>query len=115
MQINNKLINKYSSNETKIGTWYGRPLYRKVFTINSISTSNTNLVDIQSLGIRDVVKLYGTIYTDNNQYFPMPLTDSSSNYSVIFVTATSIRGRAAIGSGNFSYCWIAIEYTKQTD
>lgn len=106
----------YSTDEVRIGTWIdGKPLYRKTFNVNSISTSNTDLVDITSLNYSQIVKIYGMLNTDNNQHFPIPLTDSSANYSVIFATTTALRGRAAVGSGNFANAWLAIEYTKSTD
>lgn len=106
----------YSGVETKIGTWIdGKPLYRKIFNLSSITTSNTDLIDISSLNIQTKVKLYGMLNTSSANSFPIPMTDSSSNYSVIFTTSTAIRGRAAIGSGNFQSGWIAIEYTKTTD
>ena len=108
-------LNTYSTTEIRIGTWLGKPLYRKVFNVNSISTSNTDLVNITSLNYSQIVKVYGMLNTDNNQHFPIPLTDSSANYSVIFATSTALRGRAAVGSGNFANAWLAVEYTKTTD
>ncbi len=109
-------INVYAKAETKIGIWIDdKPLYRRVFNISSITSSNSNLVDISNMNIREVVKVYGMLNTNNSQHFPMPLTDSSSNYSVVFATATVIRGRAVFGSGSFSSGWVALEYTKTTD
>lgn len=116
LEANANNINIYSKEERKIGTWIdGRPLYRRVFNISSITSSNSNLVDISNMNIREVVKVYGMLNTNNSQHFPMPLTDSSSNYSVVFATATVIRGRAVFGSGSFSSGWVALEYTKTTD
>lgn len=108
--------NSYLLNEVKIGSWIdGKPLYRRVWNLSSITSSNSNLVDISSMNIREVIKVYGMLNTNNSQHFPMPLTDSSSNYSVVFATATVIRGRAVFGSGSFSSGWVALEYTKSTD
>lgn len=109
-------LQTYSTSETRIGTWIdGKPIYRKIYNNVNITTSNTDLIDITSLGIRNVVKIYGLIFTSSNNTFPVPLTDSSSNYSVIFATSTALRGRAVIGSGTLSNCWLAIEYTKSAD
>lgn len=108
--------NVYSTSETRIGTWIdGKPIYRKIYNNVNITTSNTDLINISSLGIGSVVKIYGLIFTSSNNTFPVPLTDSSSNYSVIFATSTALRGRAVIGSGTLSNCWLAIEYTKSAD
>lgn len=118
LQENNNTIN-YSTNEQVIGTWVdGKPLYRKTYQISSISSSNADLVDIRSLNIETVVKLYGTLNSQANTgvyTYPMPLYDSSSNYSVLFKSDYYIRGRASIGSGSFHSCYITIEYTKTTD
>lgn len=107
----------YSSTEQRIGTWInGKPIYRKIYNNVNITTSNTDLIDISSLGIGSIVKIYGAIFTTSNNTFPVPLMDNSStNYSVIFATASALRGRAIIGSGNLSNCWLAIEYTKSAD
>lgn len=106
----------YSENEVKIGTWIdGKPLYRKVFTITNLTSSNTNLVDVSGLSI-DFAKISGTIITSTGAKFPINLYDSASNYSVIILSdAGYIRGRAAIGSGTLSECVVILEYTKTTD
>ena len=105
----------YSEGEIKIGTWIdGKPLYRKVFTITSLTSSNTNLVDVSGLSI-DFAKISGTIITSTGAKFPINLYDSASNYSVIILSdAGYIRGRGAIGSGTLSKCIVILEYTKTT-
>lgn len=114
--VDNKVLDVYSTTETRIGTWIdGKPIYRKIYNNVNITTSNTDLINISSLGIGSIVKIYGVIFTSSNNAFPVPLTDSSSNYSVIFATSTALRGRAVIGSGTLSNCWLAIEYTKSAD
>lgn len=118
VNIKNKIETNstYSTEELMIGYWTnGKPLYRTVFPLTTITNTNTTLVDTSSMNIRQVVKVYGMLNTDNSQHFPMPLGDSASNYSVIYATADSIRGRASFGTGNFASGWVAIEYTKSTD
>lgn len=108
-------VEKYSTNETKIGTWIdGKPIYRKTFNVTSVTNTNSDLVDISGLNVDNMVKLYGII---NGTYLsmPMPLTDSSQNYNVILKSGTKIRGRVSWGSGTFVSCYITIEYTKTTD
>lgn len=105
----------YSTGEVKIGTWMGKPFYRKVFTITSLTTSNTNLVDVSGLSI-DFAKISGTIITSIGAKFPINLYDSAANYSVIFLSdAGYIRGRGTIGSGTLTKCMVILEYTKTTD
>lgn len=113
--IDEAKLDTYSTTEQRIGTWIdGKPLYRKTYNLTTIPSSNTDLFDITGLSISRTVKLYGMLYTTAAS-FPMPLNDSSSNYTVIFLTKTAIRGRAVIGSGSFVSGWITIEYTKTTD
>ena len=107
----------YSTEEQKIGTWIdGKPLYRKAFDIKTISASNTDLVNVSNLNIETLIKLNGVIITDGGGKFPVPLYDSSSNYSVLFINEYNyIRGRAMVGNGTFSKLIVTIEYTKTTD
>lgn len=116
--VDNEMLvskNVYSTGEVVIGEWLGKPLYRKVFTITSLTSSNTNLVDVSGLSI-DFAKISGTIITSTGAKFPINLYDSASNYSVIIISdAGYIRGRGAIGSGTLSKCIVILEYTKTTD
>ena len=104
----------YNESETRIGTWFGNDLYRKVFTITSLTSSNTNLVDVSGLSI-DFAKISGTIITSTGAKFPINLYDSASNYSSIFLSDTGyIRGRGVVGSGTLIKCIVILEYTKTT-
>jgi hypothetical protein len=107
----------YSLAEQRIGTWIdGKPLYRKVYKLNNLPSTNTDLVNITNLNIRELTKLYGLINTYNNFTFPMPLQDSDANYSVLFKSGNSIRGRGSVGTGYDGYIvTIVVEYTKTTD
>ncbi len=106
--------NEYSTDEKIIGTWIdGKPIYRTVLQINSISTSNSDLANIQYLHIDNLISMNAILYTDIGGKFPVPLHDSASNYSVLFISdAGRIRGRAAIGSGTFEKMLVTLEYTK---
>lgn len=109
--------NNYSSLEQKIGTWTdGKPIYRSVFDISTISSSNANLVDLNNLNIKLIINLYGTIKDTYNYEYPIPMSDSSSNYNVVFYNGRYIRGRCAIGSGaSIAIAKVIVEYTKTTD
>lgn len=112
-----EMIN-YSTEEQIIGTWVdGKLLYRKVYEMTTIPTTNTDLIDIIDLNIDNLIKFWGTAKTSTGHIYPIPLTDSSSNYNVMFIRALeSIRGRATLGSGGkFTNVIIVLEYTKTTD
>ncbi len=115
MQINPKL-NKYSTNETIIGTWIdGKPLYRKVYSITSPSSTNTNYANLSSLNIETTVHLYGYYKNSTSGTFGIPFYDSDSNYSVIFINnSNQLRGRFGNAS-EITDVKVVIEYTKTTD
>ena len=107
-------FDNYSTNEQIIGKWIdGKNIYRKTYQVTNISSSNADLVDVSGLNIETVVKLYGFIRSQVNMCMPMPLTDSSTNYNVIFLSVNKIRGRVEFGTGgSLKDCYITIEYTK---
>lgn len=113
--VNN--LHTYSTNEIRIGTWIdGKPIYRKVFNIASPQSSNTNYVDVSGYNMDRVIRLYG-YYKNSTGTFDIPLTDSDSNYSVMFINSDGyLRGRIGAGAlANLTDCKVIIEYTKTTD
>ena len=106
----------YSTTEQVIGTWIdGKPIYRKVFNITSPQQSNTDYVDVSSLNIETLIHLYGYYNKTGIGKFSIPFTDSSTNYSVIFISYDNkIRGR--FGDASYvSDVKVIVEYTKTTD
>lgn len=110
---------EYSTAETRIGTFMGKPLYRKVFTLSNQTptSSNTNYINISGLGIDELTLFRGILKSSTGGRYVIPFTDSSSNYNVFFVTQQqSIRGRFQLGDGGTSANLLFIlEYTKTTD
>lgn len=108
-------FDNYSTNEQVIGKWIdGKNIYRKTYQVTNISSSNVDLVDISDLNIDTIVKLYGFIRSNLGMCMPMPLTDSSTNYNVLFLGGSKIRGRVVFGtSGSVRDCYVTIEYTKK--
>lgn len=115
MEINSKLINKYSTTEKRIGTWEnGKPLYRKVYSITNPAEINTNYEDLTSYDMETIVHLYG-FYKNPTGTFGIPFYDSDTNYSVMFVSSSKqLRGRFGIPA-NIIEAKVVIEYTKTTD
>lgn len=109
-------IQDYSTSEVNTGKkWIdGKTIYRIVCDISAITSTNSNIVDLSSLGIENVTKLYGFIKDSYGNITPVPFTDSSSNYSVLFYNnAGYLRGRCALGSGGtISSAYAVVEYTK---
>ena len=107
---------EYSTTEQVVGTWIdGKPIYRKVFNITNPSTSNANYSLISS-DLESCIKIYGFMTTSDGLQIPVPQTDSSSTYSVIFMNANKmLRGRFAYIGAAPSGVKIIVEYTKTTD
>lgn len=97
---------KYSADETVIGEFLGKPLYRKVYTITSgVAKDNTIKVDVRG-SIKMLVKGYGIIETTENAYSNGDILVYANNDGVF-------------AKQNFtSYpktLYVIIEYTKTTD
>ena len=104
----------YLSREVKVGNYLGKPLYRQVFSLTGLSTSNTDYADISGLNIATLVHLYG-FYKNATGTFGIPFHDSDSNYSVIFVSSgNKIRGRFGNATA-ITEAKVILEYTKTTD
>lgn len=118
-----KLLNTYSTNELKIGTWIdGKPIYRKVIQFTTATTETDLTIDVSSLNIDRLVKLDGTNGTNTDT---RPI-----NFLIMFgTTPYYVSARYSGASGNnpdrvlvkcstaygglLSY--LILEYTKTTD
>jgi archaellum component FlaF (FlaF/FlaG flagellin family) len=106
---------KYLNTETIVGTWGGKPIYRKVIHIKNPQTSNTDYGIISNaFGI--LVNLYGYMVGNTGARIPVPQTDSSSTYSVLFVQQNgTLRGRFSFAGAAATSVDVVAEYTKTTD
>ena len=115
--IYNQNIMNYSTSETRIGTWLGKPLYRKVVNIGSLPNSTSKNVSTGLSNIDTMCKLYGTAYGSGNM-LPIPHASASSIASSIGAFLTNNYGTLTIqtGSDRSSYQgYVIVEYTKTTD
>jgi hypothetical protein len=114
--------NVYSKEEQVIGTYFGKPLYRKVLKINALPSTTKETMyahGIENLEI--VTNIYGTAILDqgNGSIYQMilpycPVTGLENGVSVSRSTA----GNIAIQCGKDRSIWnaeIVLEYTKTTD
>lgn len=107
---------KYSTTEQAVGTWInGKTIYRKVIQISNPQTSNTDYGVISS-NIQAVVNLYGYMKGSYGAIIPIPQTDSSSSYSVLFVQSDgTLRGRFSYIGIAPTEVYVVVEYTKTTN
>lgn len=106
----------YSTEEQVIGTWVdGKPIYRRVFNITSPQTTNTNY-NFVSTDIGSLIGLWGWMASSGNDVVPVPQTDSTQTYSIIFINASGyLRGRFSFAGVAPSTAVVIAEYTKTTD
>ena len=122
-----KKNNKYSTNETVIGTWIdGKPLYRKVFkeTNYAISSSQYHDIDISTMDIDTVSAIYGVLYGvggDGKTPYDCPIgmdLDPPTNRATVYVERSENhkpRTLHIVATNMWNNCLITMEYTKTAD
>jgi len=116
--VNNVIKDVYSTTETVIGTWLGKPIYRKVIQYNKTSNGQVDL-SLSTYGITNVENIWlnqnSFIKTNDNEWKAVNTYESESYFTFCtFRSSSSFRL-----SSNSSYAkgvWnLIIEYTKTTD
>lgn len=109
--VNEALLDKYSTEEQRIGTWFGKPLYRKSFYFDTVSSSNVD-IGILPTNIKDISGrfLNDGYFNKINQY----TTDQNYRFN-IDVSPTGIMRIQKGTSVTATDVYIDIEYAKKTD
>lgn len=102
----------YSTDEVEIGTWIdGRPLYRKIYNVTSVSAIDTysTVVDITSLNVSELVSLHALLLEISGKWHELP-----ERQSLVYVTggAKYINMYTNDGAYVSKPLTITIEYTK---
>ena len=112
--INHLLLNSYSTKEQKIGTWLGKPLYRKVVDVGALPNNAVKHVPHNITNLGSVIRIYGWAF-GVDLHIPLPFTSTYAPYSVMCnVLDTNIQMEAGYDRSNMSG-YIILEYTKTTD
>ena len=109
--------NTYSTEEQVIGTWMGKPLYRKVININ-MPNGTTQRHNLYNTGLSGIItrKIYGTMYVSGHM-FPLPMYNLIVNESCLIYTTNngeSIDVELNCDFSNYT-ADIILEYTKIND
>lgn len=109
----------YSDKETLVGTWMGKPMYRKVFKGTTNSSAGTNTT-IGYMGEYDVPqKIYGTlISTPSYNRLTIPyISISTSNEITHIRTLFSNTEKSIVVNSSLTdkEVYIIVEYTKTND
>lgn len=102
--------NDYSTSETVIGVYDGKPLYRKVYSI-PVSTANTDVNTALNISnLNKVINLSGLV--ESSGLF-VPINYSYSNTQVrCFITSAQYIQLTSAFTGTAR---VTVEYTKTTD
>ena len=104
-------LHNFSTTEEVIGTWLGKPHYRKVIHSGQLSLSSTLTAISAGLSNIDVVTdIRFTLYFQNNIWFTFWNLDE-----IHYKKSTDKIELATSSSATFSDSYIIIEYTKTTD
>ena len=110
--------NVYDGEEHVIGTWFGKPLYRKCFRATSPSQQNTNGILVSFPGIIPI-NIYGNLIVGDQwgSIMPLNLFEGSNSYICAWYLDGYIKMKQTHPQGAFSDKPVNIvcEYTKTTD
>ena len=110
----------YSTGEIVIGTWIdGKPLYRKVIVLGSITVNSVTSQTLESLNITNVSDIFvnvskSFVKNTSNEIRPLPGAINASNINYVYCTNTRLYRYCTDNSLNGTWN-ICLEYTKSTD
>lgn len=117
LEQTNKVCN-YSTEEQAVGTWNGKPLYRKTITTTGPTTADTDTLISNTLinNIKEVTKIDGIIMGGDISY-PINYYYDSNYNSCAYYYPTGNNGLKMKVGASMKSCPIKviIEYTKTTD
>ena len=114
--------NTYQEEETLIGTWFGKPLYRKTIVVNDLSCTTTikEFTLIDNTSIMNIKNINGSVIWGNS-VVPFPFYFDRSDDDIKIITDCAcynnklvLRYSQNVGTTNFGVN-LVIEYIKTTD
>ena len=112
-------VNDYSTTEIDTGKkWIdGKPIYRKVLSIGSVSAGTTKDISVSSLNISELFFNTSNSYIKSGSIFlTIPRVHNSDATAQVEVRSTTTTLSIRCGAGiTIDSGYITIEYTKTTD
>ena len=107
----------YSTEEQRIGTWLGKPLYRKIISSTLASSINTIKTIATIENFDSIARFEGYFMPSGGNYFyPLPFSYNNEEITVHFKRTDGTINEAHNYTGaNNLYCYAIVEYTKTTD
>ena len=114
--IEDAIKDVYSTEETIIGTWLGKPLYRKTVNIGALPNATAKNVAHNITNIDYIVRFYGTAMSAAKHTLPLPHVNTGNiSYGVLLqVGKTNVEIETGYNRSDYSG-YVTIEYTKTTD
>ena len=104
----------YSTTETVVGTYMGKPLYRKVVDCGALPNNTTKEILHNIANINIITKASGTAWTNDGITIPLPTASLTSPVGIYSdkskIYITTITDRSISTNSN-----VTLEYTKTTD
>lgn len=106
----------YSKEETIIGTYLGKPLYRKVYHCTTPDNESNYYTGLTETNIESLIRLGGQSTDTSSNHLPLPYHYSNDNFITLWVEKNGRVCMKVVGKNNYNKsCTIIIEYTKTTD
>lgn len=112
----------YSTEEQRIGTWFGKTLYRKTLSNINVASMKTNIIDLSQYNLNN----FDNIWIDNSNSFNQYAGNKSSSsvnwmnnsdfkdYGMIWINGNGMLNIKNNSNANRIY-YITLKYTKTTD
>lgn len=105
----------YSTEEVRIGTWLGKPLYRKVINSTLADKINT-LKTLATINGFDTIVDFKGYFTDGSYHYTIPFAYNGEDIMIIFDKKNSaIKEQHNYNGANSLTMYAIAEYTKTTD
>lgn len=107
----------YSTTEKVVGTWLGKPIYRKVINFGALPDTSSKSVNHNISNLGGVRNLYGMCYRSlDGLFFPLPSASTTlANNIQVTINGLSVIITTGIDRTNIQTCYVIVEYTKTTD
>lgn len=114
--------NTYSTDEIRIGTWFGKPLYRKSIVKTSQAINNNTTISLGVQNAEDIAKYYYSFKNRSTNFFHGQIVYEASG-SILYMNTKIEDGDIKfyfVGENYFTpdanRKWVfTAEYTKTTD
>ena len=117
--INPKLLPVYSTTEQVVGTWFGKPIYRKVFVVNKSETTSSSInIPTNIETVETVVNQRGFVERTDGYIDYIPTNITNTDFMTYFGDFSTNLIRVRMGNSIYSVMskvTVILEYTKTTD